>query len=73
MLFENLQRNWKSQLMQANKIKQRINELLPGNITSQTVSDVKKYLSKYSVLCKESLETQTTLLEMPLPDPENDK
>ena len=28
---------------------------------------------KYSVLCKESLETQTTLLEMPLPDPENDK
>ncbi len=73
MLFENLQKNRKSQFMQANKIKQRIKEVLSGKRTSQTVFDVKKCLSKYTTLCNEALETQTTLLEMPMPDPEHDK
>ena len=73
MLFKNLQKNRKSQLAQGNKIKQRINELLSGKITSQIVSDVKEHLSKYSILCKETLETQTTLLEMPMPDLEYEK
>lgn len=59
--------------MQANKIKQMINEVLSGKRTSQTVFDVKKCLSKYATLCNEALETQTTLLEMPMPDPEHDK
>ncbi len=35
--------------------------------------DVKKCLNKYTTLCNEALETQTTLLEMPMPDPEHDK
>ncbi len=72
-MFENLQKNRKSQFMQANKIKQRIKEVLSGKRTSQTVFDVKKCLSKYTTLCNEALETQTTLLEMPMPDPEQDK
>ncbi len=59
--------------MQANKIKQRIKEVLSGKRTSQTVFEVKKCLSKYTTLCNEALETQSTLLEMPMPDPEHDK
>lgn len=79
ILFEKLQKKKnnkkkrKSHFMQANKIKQMINEVLSGKRTSQTVFDVKKCLSKYATLCNEALETQTTLLEMPMPDPEHDK
>lgn len=35
--------------------------------------DVKKCLSKYTMLCNEALETQTTLLKIPMLDPEHDK
>lgn len=59
--------------MQAYKIKQRIKEVLSGKRTSQTVFDVKKCLSKYTMLCNEALETQTTLLKIPMLDPEHDK
>ena len=60
MLFKNLQKNRNSQFAQVNNMKQRINKLLSGTITSQIVSDVKEHLSQYSTLCKETLETQTT-------------
>ena len=70
MVFENLQRSRKSKLMQAGKAKQKIKDLLSARVTSHTISKVKKYLNEFTALCQEALETQNTLLEMPIPDSE---
>lgn len=64
MSIESLQSQCKSKFTQANKVKQRVNDLLSGKVTKETISDMQKHYKSFETLFKDAIETHNSLLKM---------